>query len=233
MNVLGLDTCFGALSVAVGQDLGRPSARVLARTEAMSTGHAERLMPLVGTLLVESGLSMPALDRIAVTVGPGSFTGSRIAIAAARALSLSLGTPIVTFSSLEAIALHSGLAPEAGEDVLVVMDARRGEVYVQLFNGATRAPLTAPGIAAEADVAALGQGRRLLVCGSAAAAICKVLQNAAQPARQHDGTIWPDMAAALIPAMTRAPSSVPAEPLYLRPPDAKPQEGKSLPRAVP
>lgn len=233
MNVLGLDTCFGALSVAVGRDLGRPSARVVARTDPMATGQAERLLPLIGSLLAEAGLSIPALDRIAVTVGPGSFTGSRIAIAAARALSLSLGTPIVIFSSLEAIALHFGLAPVAGEDVLVVMDARRGEVYVQLFNGATRVPLTAPAIAADADVVALGQGRRLLVCGSAAAAVCDLLQNAGQPARLHNGAIWPDMAAALIPAMMRAPSSVPVEPLYLRPPDAKPQEGKSLPRAVP
>lgn len=232
MNVLGLDTCFSALSVAVGVGLGSEAARVLARTEPMVTGHAERMMPLIGDILDEAGLAIESIDRIAVTVGPGSFTGTRIGIAAARAFHLARGIAIVPFTSLEAIAL----SPQIGdigpdEDLAIAVDAHRGEAYVQMFDGRTRDAVGRPYIVAIAGCAEFGRGRPLLVAGTAAAVLGDAVNAAGGQARVRPGMIFPDMARAVVGAVTRAPASQPVEPLYLRPPDAKPQEGKSLARA--
>jgi len=232
MNVLGLDTCFSALSVAVGVGLGSAAARVVARSEPMVTGHAERIMPLIGDLLGEAGLEIESINRIAVTVGPGSFTGTRIGIAAARAFHLAGGIAVVPVTSLEAIAL----SPQIGnvgpdEDLAIAIDAHRGEAYVQMFDGRTRDALGPPYIVAIADCAQFGRGRPLLITGTAAAALSDAVNAAGGEARAQPGMIFPDMARAVVGAVTRAPASQPVEPLYLRPPDAKPQEGKTLARA--
>jgi tRNA threonylcarbamoyladenosine biosynthesis protein TsaB len=232
MNVLGIDTCFPALSVAVGREIGTPDARVTASTEPMATGQAERLLPLIADLLAQSGLAITDIDRIAVTVGPGSFTGTRIGIAAARALKLASHTPIVTFTSLEAIALSPAIAPAPGEDDLVIaIDAHRGEAYAQVFDAATRAPGGHPRIVAMTDLASLSRGQPLFAVGTAAEAVVAAITQAGGSARAQPGMIYPDMAAAILRAATRAPATVAVEPLYLRPPDAKPQDGKSLARA--
>jgi len=101
--------------------------RVILRHEAMEKGQAERLMPLLEEVLAESGLVWGDLKAIAVGTGPGNFTGVRIAVAAARGLALGLGIPAVGVTRLEALAF--GLP----RPVLVVEDARRGEVYAQEF----------------------------------------------------------------------------------------------------
>ena len=87
MHILALDTSMGACSAAVLMREGA-SRRLLLREALMTRGHAEALMPMVADVMAESGLDFAELDRIAATVGPGSFTGVRIAIAAARALAL-------------------------------------------------------------------------------------------------------------------------------------------------
>jgi tRNA threonylcarbamoyladenosine biosynthesis protein TsaB len=231
MNVLGLDTCFPALSVAVGRNVGAPDAGVVSSTEPMATGHAERLMPLIADLLEQSGLAIADIDRIAVTVGPGSFTGTRIGIAAARALKLARELPIVTFTSLEAIALSPGVAPEAGEDLVVANDAHRGEAYAQVFDGATRAAAGPALIVAMTDLASLSRNRPILAVGTAADAVAAAVTAAGGRARAQQKIIFPDMAATVVIAGAREPATVPVEPLYLRPPDAKPQDGKMLARA--
>jgi tRNA threonylcarbamoyladenosine biosynthesis protein TsaB len=232
MNILGFDTCFPALSVAVGRSVGSSSVHVVSRTELMATGQAERLLPRVGELLAEAGLGIEDIDRLAVTVGPGSFTGTRIGIAAARALKLARDIPIVTFTSLEAIALSPAIVPEPGEDDLVVaIDAHRGEAYGQVFDAVTREPIGPPRIVAMTDLASLSRGRAILAVGTAAEAVAAAVAAAGRSARAKTGMIVPDMAAAILRAATRTPETVAVEPLYLRPPDAKPQDGKSLARA--
>lgn len=231
MNVLGLDTCFPALGVAVGVALGTPDARILSRIEPMATGHAERMLPLISELLAEAALSISDIDRIAVTIGPGSFTGTRIGIAAARALKLARNLPIVPFTSLEAIALSPEIESGSAEELAVAIDAHRGEAYVQMFDGATRVPVTQPLIVAMTDLARLSRGRPLLAVGTAAEAVAAAVNAAGGTARARPGMIFPDMAAAVACAITRHPAMLPVEPLYLRPPDAKPQEGNSLERA--
>lgn len=123
--------------------------RVLAQAEeAMDKGQAERLMPLIAEVLVAAGVGLADLDAVAVGTGPGNFTGVRIAVAAARGLALALGRPAIGVSSFEALAYGSP------RPVKVVMDARRGEVYVQRF-GLVGAEAAAVMAAADMDLGGL------------------------------------------------------------------------------
>lgn len=231
MNILGLDTCFPALTVAVGAGLATPVAKVVARTELMTTGHAERLMPLISEMLSQADLTIADIERVAVTIGPGSFTGTRIGIAAARALKLACEISIVSFTSLEAIAVSPAIEVALGENLAVAIDAHRGEAYVQVFDGATRDPLADPRIMSMTDLTSLTHQRPLLVVGTAAQTLAAAVNVAGGIARAHPGMIFPDMAAAADRAVLRQIASRPVEPLYLRPADAKPQAGKTLERA--
>ncbi|WP_284262396.1 tRNA (adenosine(37)-N6)-threonylcarbamoyltransferase complex dimerization subunit type 1 TsaB [Roseicyclus amphidinii] len=110
-------------------------SRVLAAAhEEMGKGQAERLMPLIAEVLTKGGASLSDLDAIGVGVGPGNFTGIRISVSAARGLALALGIPAVGVGTLEARA--EGLP----RPLTVIDDARRGEVYAQIFDGDGDAP---------------------------------------------------------------------------------------------
>jgi tRNA threonylcarbamoyladenosine biosynthesis protein TsaB len=183
MALLALDTCFGACSAAV-LDIGAGSARDLrtgsvraAACERMRTGHAERLIPMVADVMAAAGLDFGALDGIAVSSGPGTFTGMRVGIAAARGFALAAGQPALAMSSLSLIAAEaaSTLSPAGVCGGLVVaMDAGRGEVYVQCFaaseSGSVRA-LDEPRLLEVVDAAALLPESVLLAVGSGGAAI--------------------------------------------------------------
>ena len=101
--------------------------RVVQRVEPMEKGQAERLIPLLEELLAEGGIGWADLKALAVGTGPGNFTGVRISVAAARGLALGLGIPAVGVTRLEALAY--GLP----RPLVVIEDAKRGQVYVQLF----------------------------------------------------------------------------------------------------
>ena len=132
MIVLAIDTCLFACSVAVVD-----GEQVLARrVEPMSRGHQERLAPLVQEAMAEAGLGFDKLERIGVTVGPGSFTGLRVGLAFAKGLASALSIPAVGIGALEALA-HT----ESG-NVVAVLDAKRGQVYLQAFSDG--APVSAP-----------------------------------------------------------------------------------------
>ena len=134
MITLALDTCLGACSAAVIDD----GHVVASRSEPMTRGHQERLGPLVRELMMGAGLAFPAIERIGVTVGPGSFTGLRVGLAFAKGLALALGRPCVGVGSLEALAASI----DRNGSAAAVIDAGRGAVFLQLFeNGAG---LTAP-----------------------------------------------------------------------------------------
>src|ERR1700744_2624959 len=100
MIVLGLDTCLNACSVAV-----LDGERVVASArEGMARGHQERLAPMARDVMAKAGIGFPALDRIAATVGPGSFTGLRVGVAFAKGLALALDRPTAGVGTLEALA---------------------------------------------------------------------------------------------------------------------------------
>ena len=132
MIVLALDTA-GVDCAAAVYDSGTGS--VLGEvTETIGRGHAELLMAVIDRALAKAGVALQSVDRIAVSIGPGSFTGIRVGVAAARGFSLSLGIPAVGVTTLEVLAAaHRQANPE--RPVLAAMDAKRGEVYLQRFDG--------------------------------------------------------------------------------------------------
>jgi len=207
MRLLAVDTALGACSAAV-----LDAERVLAhRFEAMARGHAERLAPMVDEAMREAGLAFGALDRLAVTVGPGTFTGQRVGLALMRGLRLALAVPLSGVTTLDAIAWGAG-----GGKSAVIHDAKRGEVYLFLRdeNEIVLAPSVMAEGAALARIAAFGPAT---LAGTGAAAASAVLGPAypLSPVTQPDA-LWVAQLAAARPA----PDTVPG-PLYLRAPDAK------------
>ena len=206
MIVLGLDTCLASCSVAVGD-----GAQVLASArEVMARGHQERLAPMAQQMMAQAGVSFSQLERIAVTVGPGSFTGLRVGIAFAKGLASALDLPTVGVGSLEA------LAAEADGLVFAIVDARRDQVYLQGFEDgrALMAPDALTAETAAARIAELSMGRPLTLVGSGAPLVEGLTPGAAVIlAEGADARHVARLAA------SRQPT--PLKPLYLRAPDAK------------
>ncbi|MFP4537912.1 MAG: tRNA (adenosine(37)-N6)-threonylcarbamoyltransferase complex dimerization subunit type 1 TsaB [Dichotomicrobium sp.] len=227
MTLLAFDTSMAACSAAVW----RPDAGVIAhRFSAMERGHAEALFPMIREVMAEAGASFPDLRAIAVTRGPGSFTGIRVGVAAARGLALATGKPIVAATSLEAIAAGAmrGLSPEqAREPFVVAMDARRGQLYCQQFAGG-RAVSDAQAFTPEACADTLPHTECVAV-GSGAAALARACGSERSLTVVQPG-ILPEAADLAAICAERAPESELLSPLYLREPDAKPQDGFAVAR---
>ncbi|WP_372397907.1 tRNA (adenosine(37)-N6)-threonylcarbamoyltransferase complex dimerization subunit type 1 TsaB [Azospirillum sp. HJ39] len=226
MKVLGLDTatsgCSAALWEGAAEDAGQGrSARVTVRRSApMARGQAEVLVPLAQEVLAEAGAGFADLDRIAVTVGPGAFTGLRIALAAARGIAVARDIPVVGITSFDAIAHGVPETERAGRPLLVAVDSRRAEPFLQLYDGAL-APLGDPAMPDPAAIpgwlAALCPPGPLLLAGDAAAALAPLLAGRAELALAA-GDGLPD--AAVVAALgARRPAGLPVDPFYLRPPD--------------
>lgn len=216
MIVLGLDTALSACSVAIVKD----GEALAAASEPMLRGHQERLAPLVAETMQAAGLPFEALDRIGVTVGPGSFTGLRVGLAFAKGLGLALGRPCVGVGTLEALA-----ASDPGPALAAaVIDAKRGQVYLQAFEGgsAVMAPDALPVETAAARLAELWRGGPLRLIGPGA----PLLAEAAPGAEVVERTA-PDPVAICALAARKA-ASAGAKPLYLRAPDAKLPGGRDL-----
>jgi tRNA threonylcarbamoyladenosine biosynthesis protein TsaB len=189
--------------------------------EEIGRGHAERLMDVIDQALGNAGIELAAIERIAVTVGPGSFTGIRVGVSAARGLSLALGVPAVGVSTLAAIAAGH-LREHPGAPAFVAMDAKRGEAYCQAFS-ATGEPV------GEASVLSIEDAR-----AAAALAGGTVIGSAAPLLSGADAAGPPDAVSIDIVARLGAvadPLAARPKPLYLRGPDAKPQAGFAIARA--
>ena len=224
MRVLGLDTATSGCSAAVWDD-GRVTAR---RAEPMARGQAEALVPMVQAVLADAGVAVDGLDRIAVTVGPGAFTGLRIALAAARGFALAAGLPIIGLTTFDAVAHALPEDERRGRRVLVAIDSRRAEPFLQLFDG-DLAPLGEPVLLEPAAVpgwlAAKAPGGPLLVAGDAAAMLAPVLAGRPDTAYAA-GPGLPD-AAVVAELGARRTGGLPAQPLYLRAPDVTLPKAKS------
>ncbi len=216
MIVLAFDTSMARCSAALWRD----GTVVAERAAEIERGHAEALMPMVSAVMADSGLRFSALSRVGVTVGPGSFTGLRIGLAAARGLALGSGAPAFGVSTLEAIA--KGAAAEAGgRDIFVVLDTGRPQVFVQRFGPdlAPRGP-----IAATADPASLLPAAPVVVAGNGAELLRAKLG-------VRCGAVFSDPAlprardvAALVAARAAEAAGALA-PLYIHPSYAKAPEG--------
>lgn len=229
MNILAFDTAFDACSVAAGRGLRSLSPSIMAFSESMTTGHAERLMPMVAEVLAEVGMDIGQLDRIAVSRGPGTFTGTRITIAAARALALYAGTPVVSISTLQLMAMNRAANASGSGEVAIATDARRGEVYFERFDPHSLVSLGPPEVLSCADAAArLGSGRSV-IAGSGGEAVAKAARAIGRNALATAADLTPDAFDLLFAAMELNDFNT-VQPLYLRPPDAKPQNGALLAR---
>jgi tRNA threonylcarbamoyl adenosine modification protein YeaZ len=227
MRILAIDTALEACAAAV---LDTERGTILAHESiAMTRGHAEALMPLVDRVMTESGGGFDALDRIAVTVGPGSFTGLRVGIAAARGLALATGKPAVGLTTLAAFA-----APLIAEDdtlpVVAAIDARHQHVYLQVIGpgGRTLVPPRVTPLREALRAAATSRAPRLVGTGATMLA-------AAWPAGERPPRLVAQRGAPDIDWVAHLGAAVPGDtsppkPLYLRPPDAQPQDAQQLDR---
>src|SRR6266567_973905 len=164
MRVLAIDTALGACSTAVlDTDLG---GVIATESTVMSRGHAEAIMPMIARVMERAGIGFSSLDRIAVTTGPGSFTGLRVGIAAARGIALAAGRPAIGLTTLSGFA-----APHIAEDdtksVVAVVDARHDHVYLQVFGPGGRT-LVAPRIAPLREALRAATSGTVRIVGNAA-----------------------------------------------------------------
>ena len=215
MLILAIDTALDACSAAL---FDSEANRVVAvETKVIGKGHAERLMAMISAVMTKASVDFNAIDKIGVTVGPGSFTGIRVGLATARGLALAAGKPVVGVSTLDAIAREAS----TDKPFMVALDARRGELYTQLYDG-NHSAISDPQLLTIAEATtALTAALKPQVFGSGAPLLAE-----AQPSAtiQVLGlTAYPDIEnVARITAVTAAQSE-PPKPLYLRAPDAKPQ----------
>jgi tRNA threonylcarbamoyladenosine biosynthesis protein TsaB len=203
--LLALDTALEACSVAI-----LDGERVLAaRSEPMPRGHQERLAPLVAELLLEAGVKAKDLDRVGVTVGPGSFTGLRVGLAFAKGLGAALDRPVVGIGALEALA-----ASVSGPGVTVaVIDARREQIYLQAFEaGVAVTPPQALSLLDATEVLRPLNPARLVGSGAP-------LLTAAFPAAEPYERAGADPVA--LARLAAVAPVAPPRPMYLRAPDAK------------
>jgi tRNA threonylcarbamoyladenosine biosynthesis protein TsaB len=223
MKILAFDTCFDGCSVCVAELRDAAVVALSSRMERFETGHAERLIPMIGEAMEEAQVAFGDLDRIAVTVGPGTFTGTRIGIAAARSLALATSAPTVGVSSLAVMAEVARRTIDA-ETLAVVTDARRGEAYAQLFGRDGRNADSEPLLLPIDDAAQLGGRGAIMFVGSGAAAVAEAAVRHGRDARAALPDLLPNAVALASIAAGLEASDTPLAPFYLRPPDAKPQD---------
>jgi tRNA threonylcarbamoyladenosine biosynthesis protein TsaB len=224
VRVLAIDTALEACSAAILDSDGVMTSRSV----AMTRGHAEALMPLIAAVMSEARMEFGDLDRVAVTVGPGSFTGLRVGVAAARGIALATGKPAVGLTTLAALAAPFFAADE-GEAVLAVIDARHDRVYMQLFGRGGRA-LAAPQVASTRSAIRVVTASPTRIVGNAAKLIMDAWPDNEPTPLQVSDVPAPDIAWVARLGAASEDLTAPVRPLYLSDADAHPQEAGILPR---
>lgn len=226
MRVLAIDTALEACSAAV-LDSSRGGI-IASETLVMARGHAEALMPLIARVMDLADVEFAELDRVAVTTGPGSFTGLRVGISASRGIALAAGKPAVGLSTLAGFAAPM-IAEDDSSHVVAAIDARHDHVYLQVFGTAGRT-LVAPRIATVRDAVRSAMTGPARIVGTAANLLA-----AAWPKGAEQPLVVEQLAAPDIGWIARLGAAAdegygPPKPLYLRAPAAQPQDAARLPR---
>jgi tRNA threonylcarbamoyl adenosine modification protein YeaZ len=226
MRVLAIDTALEACSVAV-LDTERAEMRVH-ESLPMQRGHAEALMPLVARVLNRVNLDVSAIDRVAVTTGPGSFTGLRVGIAAARGIALASGKPAIGLTTLATFAAPF-IAADDTQPVVVAIDARHDQVYLQVF-GAGGRTLVAPRVTPIREALRVSVAGAPRVTGNAAAKLASLWPAGEPLPAKVEQREAPDINWVARLGAAATDTNTPPKPLYLRPPDAHPQDAVQLAR---
>ncbi len=226
MRVLAIDTALEACSAAI---LDTETAAITAHeTRPMLRGHAEALTPLIARVLKRAMLTFSEIDRIAVTTGPGSFTGLRVGIAAARGLALASGKPAVGLSTLAAFAAPL-IAADDTLPVVAVIDARHDHVYCQVFGPNGRTIVTARLVPLREALRVASTGAPRLI-GTAAKLLAGLWPAGERPPSLVEQRPAPDFDWVARLGAAAVETGVPPKPLYLRAPDAQPQNAAQLAR---
>ena len=217
-TILALDTTTEACSVACW-GCGKVIAEEFLH---LGRGHAEALAPMIASTIARSGLGYEQFDAIAVTIGPGTFTGLRIGLAAARGLALAMCKPMIGVTTLEAVAYA---ARSEQRSVLAILDARRSQLYAQGFDSMLM-PLNAPSVVSpECIQSIVPDGPYVAVGTGIALARPHLLRPPASPGDVtfDAGDGFPRATVVARIASTRPPAAATTvRPIYLRPPDAIP-----------
>lgn len=226
MRILAIDTALEACAACV---LDTSAGKVIAQeSHAMARGHAEALMPLIARVMEEAGIPFAALDRIAVTTGPGSFTGLRVGLSAARGIALAADRPAVGVTTLAAFAAPIvGLG--LGRPILSAIDARHDQVYYQVVKGDGSLLVRGNVAPIEEALRAAEFGAPHLV-GNAAAILASRWPADTPPPYRVNPQPAPDISWVAWLGAAVSPESAPPRPYYLRAPDAKPSKDR-LPHA--
>jgi tRNA threonylcarbamoyl adenosine modification protein YeaZ len=191
----------------------------------LGKGHAEHLMAVIEEALKAAGKSYRDLDAVAVSVGPGSFTGVRVGVSAARGLALALDIPAIGVTTLEALALEAG-QKFPGRPVLAALEAGRGEIHAALYDE-LGIPRYGPAVTTLGQAAGMAAQVSPVLAGTAAGPIADLL---GRPADIGPTGATADIVVYARAAARKGPGEKP-RPVYLREADAKPQAGFVLPRA--
>ncbi len=221
-----MDTAGGACSAA----LWRNGRVVASRFELLRRGHAERLVPMIEAVMAEGAMAYADLDRLAVTLGPGGFTGVRIGLATARGLALACGRPLVGVSNFRVLATAAKADALPDGSLAVMIDAKRHDLYVQAF-AADVQPQTEPAAILPEDLADFLPPGPLVLVGDGAEQAIPFLDAARRrfTLSKTPGVVDAAQLAELVASEDLgAAGAPPAEPLYLRPPDATPAKDAAV-----
>jgi tRNA threonylcarbamoyladenosine biosynthesis protein TsaB len=227
MLILAIDTALDACAAAV---LDTDKGKVIAQeSAAMKRGHAEALMPLLARVMKQSGIAFATLDRVAATTGPGSFTGLRVGLSAARGIALAASKPVVGITTLSAYAAPH--VSEHGEHPIIsAIDARHDHVYLQVVTGHGEALVTPRVAPVDEALTATRFGAPLLVGNAATMLADRWPKDAPAPVKVEQQAapdiVWVAWLAAAVDPAVATP-----RPYYLRAPDAKPPADQ-LPRTA-
>lgn len=224
LRILAIDTALDSCAACIATD--ESDALLAEESMVLARGHAEALLPLVERVVARIEGGFESLDRVAVTVGPGSYTGLRVGLSAARAIGLATGIPVVGVTTLSA--LLAPLLATNGEGLIVAaIDARHGSVYLQAMS-LTEGVIVPPSLVALEEAASLIAARATLV-GSGAPALSAIMA-----ARGFEtvvaSTAAPEIAWVASLGLLADPAQALPRPLYLRGADATPQDHARIAR---
>lgn len=226
MLILAIDTALEACSAAL-HDMATDRTRAMEHV-VMARGHAESLIPMVERVLAAGGAEFADIDAFAVTVGPGSFTGLRVGISAARGFGLATGKPVLGLPTLTVLAAPL-LARDDNVPVAAAIDARHGNVYLQMIGPAGRVLVSPRAMAAKDAARSVANGPVRLV-GSGAGLLVDAWPMGARPPDEVRATATPDPVWLARIASVADPARSDPKPLYLREADAKPQTAGRIAR---